>query len=104
MFSFSKKVHKKISENYLTNSSLNHNIFDSIQYDILRRIRAYWVPRFILNKLKQLNKDYGSFPLPPLTPEYSRQSTYISVPSTGKSITYAAKLERNDEFNSNQKS
>jgi hypothetical protein len=104
VFSFSKKVHKKISENYLSNSSLNHNIFDSIQYDILRRIRAYWVPRFILNKLKLLKKDYGAFPLPPLTPEYSRQSTYISVPSTGKSIEYNHRDDFNQDLNEDQKS
>lgn len=104
MFSFAKKMHKKISENYLSLSSLDHKIFDSIQYDILRRIRAYWVPRFILNKLKQLNKDYGAYPLPPLTPEYSRQSTYMSMPSASKSITYPAKEEKNEELNAEQKS
>jgi hypothetical protein len=104
VFSFAEKMHKKISENYLSLSSLDHKIFDSIQYDILRRIRAYWVPRFILNKLKQLKKDYGAFPLPPLTPEYSRQSTYISVPSTGKSISYGSREDKNEELNADQKS
>ena len=79
-------MHQKISKNYLESSSLNHTIFDNIQYDILRRIRAYWVPRFILNKLKSVGKDYGYMhPLPPITPLFSRQSTYISSHSaTGK--------------------
>jgi len=85
VFAFSKKMHQKISKNYLENSTLNHNIFDSIQYDILRRIRAYWVPRFILNKLKAVGKDYGySYPLPPITPLLSRQSTYVSNQSASK--------------------
>lgn len=75
-------MHQKISETYLESSNLSHTIFDNIQYDILRRIRAYWVPRFILSKLKNIGKDYGyTFPLPPITPLLSRQSTYISVKS-----------------------
>ena len=75
-------MHQKISETYLESSNLSHTIFDNIQYDILRRIRAYWVPRFILSKLKNVGKDYGyTFPLPPITPLFSRQSTYISVKS-----------------------
>lgn len=75
-------MHQKISQNYLDSSSLNHTIFDQIQYDVLRRIRAYWVPRFILSKLKSTGKDYGySFPLPAITPVFSRQSTYISARS-----------------------
>lgn len=86
MFSFAKKVHEKISENYINNQCLNHNLFDRIQYDILRRLRSYWVPRFILNKLKVKGKDYGSFPLPPLTPDYSRQSTYMSAPPSSKFV------------------
>jgi hypothetical protein len=84
VFSFAKKVHEKISENYINNQCLNHNLFDRIQYDILRRLRSYWVPRFILSKLKAKGKDYGSFPLPPLTPDYSRQSTYMTASSMGK--------------------
>ena len=86
MFSFAKKVHEKVSENYFNNQCLNHNLFDRIQYDILRRLRSYWVPRFILNKLKVKGKDYGSFPLPPLTPDYSRQSTYMTAPSASKKL------------------
>lgn len=82
VFSFSKKMHQSVSKNYLESSNLNHTIFDNIQYDILRRIRAYWVPRFILSKLKVNGKDYGySFMLPPITPMYSRQSTYVSAKS-----------------------
>jgi len=85
VFAFSKKMHQKISKNYLESSTLNHTIFDNIQYDILRRIRAYWVPRFILSKLKAVGKDYGyTYPLPPITPLFSRQSTYISMHSAGK--------------------
>ena len=50
----------------------------------MRRLRSYWVPRYILNKLKNSGKNYGNYPLPPLTPEYSRQSTYNTVPSAVK--------------------
>ena len=90
MFSFSKKMHRKLNESYVESTTLNHTIFDSIQYDILRRIRAYWVPRFILNKLKGIGKDYGyTHPLPPITPLFSRQSTYISTTSAGKRIPYS---------------
>jgi hypothetical protein len=82
VFSFAKKMHQSVSSNYLQSSNLNHAIFDNVQYDVLRRIRAYWVPRFILSKLKVNGKDYGySFPLPPITPVYSRQSTYVSAKS-----------------------
>jgi hypothetical protein len=91
VFSFAKKVHEKVSHNYLSNPTLTHNLFDRIQYDILRRLRSYWVPRFILNKLKQKGKDFGSFPLPPITPEYSRESTYLTAPSTSKTISVSAK-------------
>jgi hypothetical protein len=76
-----EKIHKSYSSN---ENRLNHNLFDEIQYDVLRRLRAYWVPRFILHKLKQRGKDLGSFPLPPLTPDYSRQSTYLTVSSSSK--------------------
>ena len=85
VFPFSTKVHEKIKESYIDQSGLNHQVFERIQYDILRRLRSYWVPRFILNRLKISGKNYGNYPLPPLTPEYSRQSTYNTVPSTGKS-------------------
>ncbi len=91
VFSFAKKVHEKVSHNYLSNPSLTHNLFDRIQYDILRRLRSYWVPRFILSKLKEKGKDFGSFPLPPITPEYSRESTYLTAPSTSKTISVSAK-------------
>jgi hypothetical protein len=78
-------MHKKLSENYYESSNLNHTIFDSIQYDVLRRLRAYWVARFVLNKLKNIGKDYGYiYPLPPITPYFSRQSTYISMSSSVK--------------------
>ena len=43
VFSFAKKMHQSVSSNYLQSSNLNHAIFDNVQYDILRRIRAYWV-------------------------------------------------------------
>ena len=78
VFSFAKRMHAKISESYMANESLTHNLFDHIQYDVLRRLRVYWVPRFILYKLRAKGKDYGAFPLPLLTPEYSRNSTYIT--------------------------
>jgi hypothetical protein len=84
IFAFSSKVHDKIKANYSDQYGLNHQVFERIQYDILRRVRSYWVPRFILNRLRNSGKSYGTYPLPPLTPEYSRQSTYNTVPSTVK--------------------
>lgn len=84
VFAFSSKVHEKIKSNYSDQYGLNHQVFERIQYDILRRLRSYWVPRFILNRLKTSGKNYGNYPLPPLTPEYSRQSTYNTVPSAAK--------------------
>ena len=104
MFANSQKVHEKISENYYNTPNLNHCLFDEIQYDILRRLRAYWVPRFILNKLKSSGKNYGSYPLPPLTPEYSRQSTYITQASAGKIIPPSNKNKNNSELTYEQKS
>lgn len=103
VFSFAKKMHEKISKNYLMSQGLNHSLFDRIQYDILRRLRAYWVPRFVLSKLKQKGKDYGSFPLPPLTPDYSRQSTYLSAPSTSKILPFNTKQNRSDILDEEQK-
>jgi hypothetical protein len=100
VFSFAKKVHEKVSHNYLSNATLTHNLFDRIQYDILRRLRSYWVPRFILSKLKQKGKDFGSFPLPPITPEYSRESTYLTAPSTSKTINISSKDNIIDEVSS----
>lgn len=90
IFAFASKMHDKISKNYLTSDGqhrLNHALFDHIQYDVLRRLRAYWVPRYILSKLKEKGKNYGSFPLPPLTPDFGRQSTYMSAPSSSKTIS-----------------
>lgn len=81
VFHFSRKVHEKVSRAYNTppaDHRLTHAVFDQIQYDILRRMRAYWVPRFVLSKLKEKGKQFGVNPLPPLTPAYSRQSTYMS--------------------------
>lgn len=87
VFHFAKKAHEKISAAYNSANGeeshrLTHSIFERIQYDVLRRLRAYWVPRFILSKLKQRGKPYGVNPLPPLTPDYSRQSTYLSGVAT----------------------
>ena len=79
---------------------MTHNLFDRIQYDILRRLRSYWVPRFILNKLKKIGKDFGSFPLPPITPEYSRESTYLTAPSTSKTINLSSKNNNTNNSNS----
>ncbi|XP_074646346.1 uncharacterized protein LOC141902488 [Tubulanus polymorphus] len=33
-----------------SNANLSHTIFIRTQYDVLRRLRAYWVPRFIIHK------------------------------------------------------
>ncbi|XP_064623273.1 uncharacterized protein LOC135485317 isoform X13 [Lineus longissimus] len=33
-----------------SNVNLSHTIFIRTQYDVLRRLRAYWVPRFIIHK------------------------------------------------------
>ncbi|KAK3576327.1 hypothetical protein CHS0354_039734 [Potamilus streckersoni] len=33
-----------------SNSTLSHTIFIRTQYDVLRRLRAYWVPRYILHQ------------------------------------------------------
>lgn len=84
-FPFSQRFSDKIQENYEETSCLSHKVFLNIQYDILRRLRSYWVPRYILGILRNKGKNYGAFPLPPLTPEYSRQSTYNTIPSTSKS-------------------
>jgi hypothetical protein len=43
-FAFSSKVHEKIKANYSDQYGLNHQVFERIQYDILRRLRSYWVP------------------------------------------------------------
>jgi hypothetical protein len=85
VFSISKKMHEKISENYLNKTHLTYNIFDAIQYDFLRRLRSYWTPRFILHRLRSRGKDCGAYPMPPLTPIYDRQSTIykaaLGIPS-----------------------
>jgi hypothetical protein len=91
-------MHEKISENYLNNQCLTHSLFEHIQYDILRRLRAYWVPRFILHKLKQRGKDLRTFPLPPITPDYSRQSTYVSVSSASRSINSKQNMTHNNQI------
>lgn len=104
VFTFAKKMHEKVSKNYFNSQGLNHGLFDRIQYDILRRLRSYWVPRFILSKLKQKGKDYGAFPLPPLTPDYSRQSTYLSIQSFSKiAPPLSIKQSRSDNLDSIQK-
>jgi len=33
-----------------SNSTLSHTIFIRTQYDVLRRLRAYWVPRFLIHQ------------------------------------------------------
>lgn len=80
VFHFERRVHEKISAAYHAPPAhrLTFSVFERIQYDVLRRLRAYWVPRFILGKLKQRGKPFGVHPLPPLTPDFSRQSTYMS--------------------------
>ena len=102
IFAFARKMHEKISKNYLNGQSLNHSLFDHIQYDILRRLRAYWVPRFILSKIKINRKDYGAFPLPPLTPDFGRLSTYISAPSSCKTLPLAAQKLQNEVMTDEQ--
>ncbi|XP_056020781.1 uncharacterized protein LOC125650178 isoform X17 [Ostrea edulis] len=43
------------------NSSLSHTVFIRTQYDVLRRLRAYWVPRYLIHmeRLREL-KAIGS--------------------------------------------
>jgi hypothetical protein len=96
-------MHEKISNNYLNGQSLTHSLFDQIQYDVLRRLRSYWVPRFIISKLKSKGKDYGAFPLPPLTPDYGRQSTYLSAPSSCKTIPFSSQNFQIDLLTNEQK-
>ena len=38
------------------NSSLSHTVFIRTQYDVLRRLRAYWVPRYLIHmeRLREL--------------------------------------------------
>lgn len=104
VFTFAKKMHEKVSKNYFACHGLNHSLFDRIQYDVLRRLRSYWVPRFVLNKLKQKGKNYGSYPLPPLTPDYSRQSTYLSAPPSRKNCIDSRKISSNTSIlNDDQK-
>ncbi len=79
IFAFSDKMHEKVRDNYLEAFGLNHKVFAQIQYDVLRRLRSYWIPRYILNRLRISGKDFGTFPLPPLTPDLSRQSTYNNI-------------------------
>ena len=33
-----------------SNSHLSHSIFIRTQYDVLRRLRAYWVPRYLMHQ------------------------------------------------------
>ncbi|CAF0839419.1 unnamed protein product [Brachionus calyciflorus] len=104
VFAFAKKMHEKVSKNYFAGQGLNHSLFDRIQYDILRRLRSYWVPRFVLNKLKLKGKDFGNFPLPPLTPDYSRQSTYLTAPPSRKGFNIPImRNNTNHQLNENQK-
>lgn len=103
VFTFAKKMHEKVSKNYFAGHGLNHSLFDRIQYDVLRRLRSYWVPRFVLNKLKQKGKDFGAYPLPPLTPDYSRQSTYLSAPPSRKGCKISVLDNSNNLFNQDQK-
>ena len=37
------------------NVSLGHTVFIRTQYDVLRRLRAYWTPRFLIHK-ERLNE------------------------------------------------
>ncbi|XP_062595139.1 regulator of G-protein signaling 22-like isoform X4 [Saccostrea cucullata] len=43
------------------NSSLSHTVFIRTQYDVLRRLRAYWVPRYLIHmeRLREL-RDIGN--------------------------------------------
>ncbi len=34
----------------LSRAGVSHTVFIRTQYDVLRRLRAYWVPRFLLHK------------------------------------------------------
>jgi hypothetical protein len=95
VFPFSDKMHEKVRDNYLEAFGLNHNVFSQIQYDVLRRLRSYWIPRYILNRLRLDGKDFGVYPLPPLTPDLSRQSTYSnSFVTPPKSIVRRIKKKK----------
>ena len=50
---------KKNMRKTSTNASLSHTIFIRTQYDVLRRIRSYWLPRYIVHKerIHQLRSD-----------------------------------------------
>lgn len=32
-----------------SNANLSHTVFIRTQYDVLRRLRAYWVPRYLIH-------------------------------------------------------
>jgi hypothetical protein len=83
IFVFSDVVDRKLKDDYLNSRGLNHQVFMRIQYDILRRLRSYWVPRFILNRLREEGKDLARFPLPPLTPP----SVRFPLSSTGSTAS-----------------
>lgn len=42
-----------------TNSGLSHTLFIRTQYDVLRRLRAYWLPRYIIHRERMLQLGYG---------------------------------------------
>jgi len=40
-----------MNHNYLqANEGLSHHVFSRTQYDVLRRLRSYWLPRFVIHK------------------------------------------------------
>ncbi|CAG5126803.1 unnamed protein product, partial [Candidula unifasciata] len=45
-----------------SNNGLSYNIFLRAQYDVLRRLRAYWVPRFIIHCEMTKNNQLPSWP------------------------------------------
>ncbi|KAI3383198.1 hypothetical protein SNEBB_005098 [Seison nebaliae] len=49
---FDEKTWNALTEFFQENNyEIRHNILNDVQYNILRRLRSYWVPRFILNEM-----------------------------------------------------
>ena len=46
--SLTKDAKEQISK-AASNANLSHSVFIRTQYDVLRRLRAYWVPRYMLH-------------------------------------------------------
>lgn len=55
-----KEAQQQISKS-ACNATLSHTIFIRTQYDVLRRLRAYWVPRFLIHeeRLRELRYVYN---------------------------------------------